>query len=47
MKVFIGFLLICFFGGWLLNKLSLKKMTILLVGLSLTVMAGYFFLHMI
>jgi hypothetical protein len=47
MKVFLGFLLVCFFGGWLLNKLSLKKMTLLLIGLSAMVMVGYFFLDMI
>jgi hypothetical protein len=46
-KVFLGFLLVCFFSGWLLNKLSLKKMTLLLIGLSAMVMVGYFFLDMI
>jgi hypothetical protein len=47
MKVFMGFLLICFFSGWLLNKQSMKRMVVLLVGLSLMVLAGYFFLDII
>lgn len=47
MKVFMGFLLVCFFCGWLLNKLSMKQMTLLLFGLSFVVMAAYFFLEMI
>jgi hypothetical protein len=47
MKLFMGFLLVCFLSGWLLNKLSMKQMTALLVGLSLMVVVGYFFLDMI
>jgi hypothetical protein len=47
MKLFMGFLLVCFFGGWLLNKLSMKQMTLLLFGLSTMVVVGYFFLNMI
>lgn len=47
MKFFLMFLLICFFAGWMLNKLSLKLMTLLLVGFSLMLMFGYFFLDFI
>jgi hypothetical protein len=47
MKVFVGFLLICFFAGWLLNKLSMKQMTIFLFVLSMLVTAGYYFRNLI
>ncbi|NNJ11089.1 hypothetical protein EKD04_012165 [Chloroflexales bacterium ZM16-3] len=47
MKVFMGFLLVCFFAGWLMNKLSMKQMTFILLGLSMMVAFGYFFLGMI
>lgn len=47
MKFFLMFLLICFFAGWLLHKLSMKQMMILLVGFSLMLMFGYFFLDFI
>ncbi|MBX0328823.1 hypothetical protein K2Z83_14180 [Oscillochloris sp. ZM17-4] len=47
MKVFMGFLLVCFFSGWLMNKVSLKIMALLLIGLSVMVTAGYFFLNLI
>ncbi len=47
MKVFLGFLLVCFFAGWLLHKLSIKQMTLLLMVFSAMVMVGYFFFNMI
>jgi hypothetical protein len=47
MKVFIGFLLVCFFSGWLMNKVSMKVMTLLLIMLSIIVTGGYFFLRFI
>jgi hypothetical protein len=47
MKVFTGFLLICFFAGWLLNKLTMKQMTIFLFIFSLLVAAGYYFKNLI
>jgi hypothetical protein len=47
MKFFIGFMLICFFSGWLMNKFSMKIMTLLLVMLSIVVTGGYFFLRWI
>lgn len=47
MKVFMGFLLVCFFCGWLMNKVSMKVMTLLLIMLSILVMAGYFFRNLI
>jgi hypothetical protein len=43
MKNFMGFLLICFFCGWLLNKVSLKKLTLLLIVMSIMITASYFF----
>jgi hypothetical protein len=47
MKIFMGFLLICFFSGWLMNKVSMKIMTLLLIMLSVMVAGGYFFLRLI
>lgn len=47
MKFFLLFLLACFFAGWLLNQLSMKQMTVLLVVVSLGLMFGYFFLSFI
>jgi hypothetical protein len=43
----MGFLLICFFSGWLMNKVSMKIMTLLLIMLSVMVAGGYFFLRLI
>jgi hypothetical protein len=47
MKYFLVFLLVCFLAGWLLNRLSLKQMTALLVVVSLGLVFGYFFLDFI
>jgi hypothetical protein len=47
MKIFIGFLIICFFSGWLMNKVSMKIMTLLLIMISAVVTGGYFFLRWI
>jgi hypothetical protein len=47
MKVFMGFLLFCFFCGWLMHKQSMKRMTLFLVVFSAMVAFGYFFLNMI
>ncbi len=47
MKVFMGFLLVCFFSGWLMNKISIKRMTLLLIMLSIIISGGYFFLRFI
>jgi hypothetical protein len=47
MKVFMGFLLFCFFSGWLMNKVSIKIMTLILIMLSIMVTGGYFFLRLI
>ena len=47
MKVFMGFLLVCFFGGWLMNKVSMKILTFILIVLSILVAAGYFFRNLI
>jgi hypothetical protein len=43
----MGFLLICFFCGWLMNKVSIKKMTLLLIVMCVMVTSGYFFLRLI
>lgn len=47
MKIFMGFLLVCFFCGWLMNKFSMKIMVLLVVVLSIIIPAGYFFLNWI
>jgi hypothetical protein len=47
MKVFLGFLIVCFYIGWLLHNQSMKRMALLLVGLSVFVSVAYFFLRMI
>ena len=47
MKVFLGFLIVCFFSGWLLHKLSLRVMTLLLLGFSAFIAAGYLYLNFI
>jgi hypothetical protein len=43
----MGFLLICFFSGWLMNKVNIKVMALLLIMLSVMVAGGYFFLKLI
>jgi hypothetical protein len=47
MKFFMGFLLVCFFCGWLLPTIRLRYMLLLLMGLSVMLMLGYFFLKFI
>ncbi|GAB4425126.1 MAG: hypothetical protein OHK0015_04860 [Chloroflexi bacterium OHK40] len=47
MKLFLFFLVSCLIGGMLLNRLSIARMTWLLVGLCLVTMVGYFFFDMI
>ncbi|WP_161569257.1 hypothetical protein [Candidatus Oscillochloris fontis] len=47
MKIFLGFLFVCFYAGWLLNRFSMRTMSILLVGFSLFICFGYFFLNWI
>jgi hypothetical protein len=43
----MGFLLFCFFSGWLMNKASMKTMTLILFMMSIAVAGGYFFLRLI
>lgn len=47
MKFFLGFLLVCFFGGMLTRHLSLTTVRWLLAGVSIMVAFGYFFLNVI
>lgn len=47
MKIFMGFMLACFFVGWALNKLNIKILVLFLVVLSAIVTTGYFFLDWI
>jgi len=47
MKVFMGFLVFCFFSGWLMNKFSMKMMTLILIALSVFVAGGYYYLRFI
>jgi hypothetical protein len=47
MKIYMGFLLFCFFIGWLMNKFSMKIMTLILITMSIMVAGGYFFLRLI
>lgn len=44
MKVFLAYLLVCFYAGWLLHKFSMKIMTMLLIGFAIFIASGYFFL---
>jgi len=46
-KVFMGFLLFCFFSGWLMHNFSMKVMTLILITLSFAIAGGYFFLRLI
>jgi hypothetical protein len=43
----MGFLLFCFFSGWLMHKFSMKIMTLILIMMSIMVAGGYFFLRLI
>jgi hypothetical protein len=47
MKFFLFFLMSCFFGGLLLHKLSMRTMILMLIGLNIFIMIGYFFFHRI
>lgn len=43
MEIFLVFLLTCFFGGFLLPKVPLGRLTLLLAGLCAMMLVGYFF----
>lgn len=47
MKYYLVFLLVCFFAGWLLHKLTMRQMTVLLIIFSMMLTFGYFFLNFI
>jgi len=47
MKLFLGFLIVCFVGGAVLWKAPLKKRLAWLAGLCLLVCAGYYFFNQI
>lgn len=47
MELLLFFLFTCFFAGLLLPKLRLVQLGWMLAGLSVVVMAGYYFLRMI
>ena len=47
MKLFLGYLLLCFTGAIVLRKKNLKLNMWLLFGLCLLVSIGYFFFHQI
>ena len=47
MKVFIGFILICFVGATVLRKRDIKTSVYMLCTLTLLVSIGYFFFNQI